>query len=302
MESNKLISVCMIVYNHENSIREAIEGVLMQECNYRIELILTDDCSTDNTEAVVNSFNSHPKRDIIKYIRHPKNVGLFKNLMSNLENCSGDYIAFCEGDDYWIDPLKLEKQVKFLESNEDVVLTFTSRIVLEADATQYKSVYSERYWNKNDIYSNGAVFPLQTLVGRNYKSELIHFLSRFSHSYGFDKLIGYFYCLNGKVKSLEDITAVYRHNGQGIWSCYSRAEKAKLHIEESLKFYDTVVRENIDQVNVKELKHQLFKRIIDNNSTDNEFLRLFSQEYKLSYRLKLKVLTRLLRNKIKAIA
>lgn len=278
----------MIVYNHENSIREAIDGVLIQKCIYDIELIITDDCSTDNTEAVINSYKSHPKGGIIKYIRQPKNVGLFKNLINNIENCSGDYIAFCEGDDYWVDPLKLEKQVNFLESNEDVVLTFTSRIVLEADLTISKSIYVEKFWSKNDVYTNGAVFPLQTLVGKNYKSDLIKFLKLFPYSFGFDKLIGYFYCLNGKVKSLEDVTAVYRHNGLGVWSRFSNEEKLVLHIDESLKFLTTIVKEKIDEsTSLEELKHLLFLRIINNNLDDSKFLKFLFKKYNLSNKLKL---------------
>ncbi len=119
MEEKKKISVWMITYNHEHFIREAILGVLSQQCSYDIELVITDDCSTDNTEAVVKSLQSHPRGGIIKYIRQPINKGILCNAILNLENCNGDYIAMCEGDDYWIDPLKLQKQFNILENNPE---------------------------------------------------------------------------------------------------------------------------------------------------------------------------------------
>ena len=288
MESKKKISVWMITYNHEHFIKEAILGVLSQECSYDIELVITDDCSTDNTEAVVKSLQSHPRGGIIKYIRQPKNRGVFNNAILNLENCKGDFIAFCEGDDYWIDPLKLQKQIEIMETNQEVVLTFTSRIVQEADLTEVKSIWPEIFWSKNDIYAYGTVFPTQTMVGRNYQVELINFISLFPDSFGFDKIIGYFYCLKGKVQSIEDVTAVYRHNGLGVWSRLSNEEKKVLHIDQSLMFLTTIVKEKIDEsISLEELKYLLFLRIINSNLDDSKFLKFLFKKYNLSNKLKL---------------
>lgn len=278
----------MITYNHEHFIREAILGVLSQQCSYDIELVITDDCSTDNTEAVVNSFKSHPKGNIIKYIRQYKNIGVLNNLIVNLENCQGNYLAFCEGDDYWIDPLKLQKQIEIMEASQEVVLTFTSRIVQEADLTETESICQGRFWSKKDIYAYGTVFPTQTMVGRNYQAELIKFISLFPDSFGFDKIIGYFYCLKGKVQSIEDITAVYRHNGLGVWSRFSNEEKKVLHIDQSLMFLTTIVKEKIDEsITLEELKYLLFLRIINNNLNDPKFLKFLFKKYNLSNKLKL---------------
>ncbi|MBC5841476.1 glycosyltransferase [Flavobacterium sp. F-380] len=278
----------MITYNHEHFVGEAIFGVLNQECSYDIELVITDDCSTDNTEAVINSFKSHPKGNTIKYIRQYENIGILNNLIGNLENCQGDYLAFCEGDDYWTDPLKLEKQIGIMEANQDVVLTFTSRIIQDANFVETSSICQNRFWTKNDIYAYGSVFPTQTKVGRNYQKELITFISLFPDSFGFDKIIGYFYCLKGQVQSIEDITAVYRHNGLGVWSQFSNEEKVVLHIDQSLQFLTTISREKIDQsVSLEELKELLFVRIINNNLGDAKFLKLLFKKYNLSNKLKL---------------
>jgi glycosyltransferase involved in cell wall biosynthesis len=120
MENKPMVSVSMITYGHENYIAQAIEGVLMQECDFEIELILANDCSPDNTDAIVQGFlKNHPRGSCIKYIKHDKNIGMMSNGNFAAKQCKGKYIAICEGDDYWTDPLKLQKQVDFLEGNPD---------------------------------------------------------------------------------------------------------------------------------------------------------------------------------------
>lgn len=115
----------MITYMHEAFIAEAIEGVLMQEVDFPVELIIADDCSPDKTNQIVSNYiDTHPKGHWIKYTRHDKNKGMMPNFVWALEQASGKYIALCEGDDYWIDNKKLEKQVAFLEVNSDASLSY----------------------------------------------------------------------------------------------------------------------------------------------------------------------------------
>lgn len=122
MEKQHKVSVCMITYNHENFIREAIDGVLMQECNFEVELILANDCSSDATHIIIEDIlKNHPRASWIKYIKHKENRGMMPNFIWALKQCQGKYIALCEGDDYWTDPLKLQKQVDFLEGNKGYI-------------------------------------------------------------------------------------------------------------------------------------------------------------------------------------
>jgi glycosyltransferase involved in cell wall biosynthesis len=125
MSEHFQVSVIMITYNHEKYITQAIEGVLMQECDFGVELILANDNSPDNTDDVVTNYLSQkdiPKNIKINYTKHKANKGMHPNFVWATEQCKGKYIAMCEGDDYWTDPLKLQKQVNFLETNEDYVL------------------------------------------------------------------------------------------------------------------------------------------------------------------------------------
>jgi glycosyltransferase involved in cell wall biosynthesis len=130
MENKLMVSVDMITYKHEAYIAQAIEGVLMQETNFEYDLIIADDCSPDKTEEIVkNIIATHPKGHIIKYFRHEKNIGMNQNGLFAVQQCKGKYIAICEGDDYWTDPLKLQKQVDFLEANLAYGLVFTNATI-----------------------------------------------------------------------------------------------------------------------------------------------------------------------------
>jgi glycosyltransferase involved in cell wall biosynthesis len=126
LDNISLVSVEMITYKHEGYIKQAIEGVLMQETNFDFELIIADDCSPDDTAKVVEDIiKNHPKGYRIKYFRQATNIGMNANADFAIANCKGKYIAICEGDDYWTDPLKLQKQVDFLESNPEYGLVHT---------------------------------------------------------------------------------------------------------------------------------------------------------------------------------
>lgn len=111
------VSVLMITYNHEQYIKQAIEGILMQKCDFQIELIIGEDCSTDNTRQICNEYVlNYPE---IKLLPSKINMGAISNLIRTFQTSTGKYIALCEGDDFWTDPYKLQKQVDFLEANPD---------------------------------------------------------------------------------------------------------------------------------------------------------------------------------------
>jgi len=121
-----LVSICCITYNHESYIRETIEGFLMQKTKFPIEVLIHDDASTDKTADIIREYeNKYP--DIIKPIYQFDNKyskGISVSETYNFPRARGKYIAMCEGDDYWTDPSKLQKQVDFLEVNSDCSLCF----------------------------------------------------------------------------------------------------------------------------------------------------------------------------------
>ena len=122
-----LVSICSITYNHAPYIRQCLDGFLMQQTTFPIEIIINDDCSTDGTTEIIHEYaEKYP--DLIFPIFHEENQyqkgvrGMFQRFV--FPKARGKYIALCEGDDYWTDPLKLQKQVDFLEANPEYSLCF----------------------------------------------------------------------------------------------------------------------------------------------------------------------------------
>lgn len=129
MIESPFVSIIMITYGHEKFILKAIEGITIQITSFPIELIIADDCSPDRTQKIVLSSlkeNVLPENIRIEYTRHTINKGPNANFVWAAEQAKGKYIAICEGDDYWTDPLKLQKQVEILEQNLDYGLSCTA--------------------------------------------------------------------------------------------------------------------------------------------------------------------------------
>ncbi|MBW3128256.1 glycosyltransferase family 2 protein [Hymenobacter profundi] len=118
-----LVSVRVITYNHGRFLRECLDGIMAQETSFPFEVVIGEDCSTDNTRQICQEFQARYP-DTIRLLLHAQNVGAQANARLAREACAGKYIAFCEGDDYWTDPTKLQQQVDFLEANPAYVLCF----------------------------------------------------------------------------------------------------------------------------------------------------------------------------------
>ena len=119
-----LVSVCMTAYNHTPYIGRAIEGVLSQRTTFAVELVLSDDCSTDGTGAICRDYAArYPDR--IRLLTGDVNVGMRANYRRTIEACRGRYVAMCDGDDWWCDPLKLQRQVEALEADPACGLSYT---------------------------------------------------------------------------------------------------------------------------------------------------------------------------------
>jgi glycosyltransferase involved in cell wall biosynthesis len=126
-EFQPMVSVCMITYNHEKYISQAIESVLMQKADFPIELVIGEDYSTDITASIVRKYESE-RSNIVKARYNNPNLGMIPNFVKTLHECKGKYIALLEGDDYWTDPLKLQKQVNYLDMQKNAIACFHDSI------------------------------------------------------------------------------------------------------------------------------------------------------------------------------
>jgi len=164
------VSVAMITYNHEPFIAQAIESVLMQQAHFAVELVIGEDCSTDRTREIVRSYGArYPER--IRLLLPEHNRGAMPNFVATMRACRGQYIALCEGDDYWTYPLKLQKQVDFLEMNTECSLCFHEAYDLWPDGHRTEYVRSRQPTIK-PLYSIedvlvGHFIPTASMVFRN---------------------------------------------------------------------------------------------------------------------------------------
>ena len=216
-----LVSICCITYNHKDYIREAIEGFLMQKTTFPIEIIIHDDASTDGTAIIVEEYaEKYP--DIFVSILQKENQwskgGGSINARFVFPRARGKYIALCEGDDYWTDPLKLQKQVDFLEANEDYGAVFTDADILYQISGKKILSYDKKHRRR---IPEGDVFN-ELLYSSPYKSCTVLFRHKFIYGmmdYEFlknekfimgDKLLWLHIAANSKIGYIFDSTSVYR--------------------------------------------------------------------------------------------
>jgi glycosyltransferase involved in cell wall biosynthesis len=202
-----LVSVIMITYRHEDYIQQAIEGVLMQSANFLIELIVANDCSPDKTDDIVTEIlKINPKGFWINYLNNKENIGMMANFNIALKETKGKYIALCEGDDYWIDPYKLQKQVDFLENNQEYGLVCSNYITNESTQhinRDFINVF-EDITQLDILYCN----PIGTLT-TVFRSELLKGILLDSKSMG-DYPLWLRFSELGKIAKLKDYTSCYR--------------------------------------------------------------------------------------------
>lgn len=221
-----LVSVIMITYGHEKYIEEAIRGVFLQKTNFPFELIISNDKSPDSTDEIVKNIIKYAPENIsVKYIQHPENIGMLPNFISTLKIATGKYIAVCEGDDYWTDENKLQKQIDFLEKNEDFTLTFHNVFIrngetLRADLDYEKRLSSKNVYTINDL-SKGNFIHTLSVVFRNME---IEFPEWYYTSFLGDYPIWLWLSKKGKIKYFPEKMGVYREN-VGVWSGKSQEER-----------------------------------------------------------------------------
>jgi len=217
--SSPVVSVCIITYNQERFIGQGIEGVLMQECNFPFELVIGEDFSTDSTRQICEEY-AKKYHNIIRLLPSEKNLGGMVNFVRTLQACNGKYIAICEGDDYWIDPHKLDKQVKFLEQNINCTACFTNAEILneiENSKGLYLNGLHDGYISaKRSILRGGGSYPTASIVFRP-SPFLYKTLNEISELNG-DNLLIMILSMEGDIYYFNQITCIYRVWSGGIYS------------------------------------------------------------------------------------
>ncbi|MGM1429682.1 glycosyltransferase family 2 protein [Sphingobacterium lactis] len=275
------VSVLMITYGHEMFIEKAIEGVIKQNYQGIIELVISNDNSPDLTDEVIKNYLnkiSVPENIIIKHHTHIKNIGALKNFLWTIEKCSGKYIAMCEGDDYWIDPLKIQKQVDYLDTNRDCNLVYHRVYVLQEDGKltpeDLNSSNISLKRTLEDLVKNGNFMHTPSVMYRNniqIPKEI------FTDKIG-DYVLWFLNGQKGKFGYLPDFMSVYRLWGGSIWGTkpvYFRTINYLKMLQKIIKFnkdktikplFQIQARNNFRMLSIKNLtinqKFNLLKIII----------------------------------------
>ncbi|NBM57126.1 glycosyltransferase [Proteus sp. G2667] len=150
-DSSIMVSICCITYNQEKYIENAINSFLEQKTSFKFEIIIGNDCSTDNTKSILNNYqNKYP--GIIRIIHSKKNIGANANLLQLFQLAKGKYIALCEGDDYWCDRNKLEIQYSMMSNRNDISFSFHSAYINNTDQIKYRK--NKEIFLVEDILNN----------------------------------------------------------------------------------------------------------------------------------------------------
>jgi glycosyltransferase involved in cell wall biosynthesis len=218
-----VLSVCCVTYNHEKYIAQAIEGFLMQKTTFKFEVLIGEDCSTDGTRKIVDEYAlKYP--DKITLVTSEMNVGAHKNAVRIFSRVKGRYVAMCDGDDYWTDPLKLQKQVDFLEQNQNYIMCcHHSKRIKENNEIYYMNLNPKPiiYSFEDILFDNDFETVLLSVVFRNtpeinemYKADW------FFQSNAPDRFLKlYATFTSGKdIYVLPEIMSCYRKHTGGIWS------------------------------------------------------------------------------------
>lgn len=220
-----MVSACIITFNHEKFIEAAIEGALKQNITYSYEIVIADDHSTDSTRNICENF-AKKNPDKIRLIANEANLGMQKNWINAILSCKGKYIAICEGDDFWTDPSKIQRQVDFLELHPDFILTFHNAYIINSknELISNSKLPTKR---QKDLSSEeliqGALVLTLTMCFRNMIKKFPEGMLKVQNVDTFlISILGTY----GKAHFHEDIDlAAYRVHENGVWSKKSNIYK-----------------------------------------------------------------------------
>jgi glycosyltransferase involved in cell wall biosynthesis len=243
MQSIPLVSICCATYNHKAFIQDAIEGFLAQDVDFALEIIINDDASTDGTTAIIKEYQEKYS-DLIRAVYQEENqyskggVSPFLHLLYPKAN--GKYIAMCEGDDYWTDPLKLQKQVNFLESNPDHVLACGGWITVGGDESSRTVVHGRPGDGKGftfDLQDIASVWLTQPLTVV-FRTEAL--CTRDFDSYELTRDVHLFYHLlkKGRGFYFREPLGVYRVHPDGVYSSLGNYERKYLRYRVYRELHD----------------------------------------------------------------
>lgn len=278
--SKPVVSVCCITYNHENYIEDALEGFLIQETEFPFEIIIHDDASTDKTASIIQEYvEKYPK--IIKPILQSENQYRekgFSFIASVYKMCVGEYIALCEGDDYWITPDKIALQVSVMRSNENISMVFSSAIQKQKGKKDFiRNKYPKEGILNVDlkwvIKKGGGFYPTASIIFRS--SVLINPPTwLWMHVTG-DYPLAILCKMHGEFFYFNDAQTVYNSHEKSV-SHEEKSIKVKAsNMKKNQEFYWELFKSNI--LDYKDFIYFLYKENLSTKSFNSKWAWLKSR-------------------------
>lgn len=257
------ISIALIAYNHEKFIKDTFHGIAMQEFSGTIEVIIGDDCSLDRTRELATEFAAqHPN---VKLLFHAKNGGMVHNWTTTIDACTGRYIALCEGDDYWTDPCKLQRQFDLMEQHPEHSMCWHPVDVME-EGVQLPYPYAEgkEIADINDIIQSHFI-PTCSLVFRN---GLVHWPHWIKEVKAMDLILESMLATYGTAVRIDMNMGTYRQHPAGISKMDINKSSVLFSLSTLKKFnnwsnrnFDEVVRQKIVETTRFHLKRNDLKSL-----------------------------------------
>ena len=212
-----LVSVCMTTYNHEAYLRQAVESILAQETSFDVELVLGDDCSADSTAAICREYAAkYPGR--VRFVTGERNVGWRANYRRTFEACRGKYVAYCDGDDWWSDPRKLQMQADLLESDPSCGMCYTRASNYYQNTGLTEPDHEEHFTDFDRLLCRLTIANCATLARRDLIARYYAEVRPDEHPEWLtdDAPMWLWFAVCSRVRYLPAITAVHRRLPQSV--------------------------------------------------------------------------------------
>lgn len=228
------VSIVCITYNHEAFISKALKGFTSQKTDFAFEAIIADDCSSDNSPAIIADY-AKKFPNIIKPIFRKKNIGSLPNYVNALSRAKGQYLAICDGDDYWTDEFKLQKQVEFLDNNPDYSMcchpflqTYVDKSVQDKIITPWdfisKDAKQKGYLTIGDIFPVNPIGSLTVMYRWSLKKNIPTWMKDYNIG---DLVLHLLHADKGKIGVIDEVMAVYQRHANGVWYGNETKEKQR---------------------------------------------------------------------------
>jgi len=224
-----LVSVICLTYNHEKYISTTLDSILSQKTNFNFEIIIHNDASTDNTKNIIELYNKKKYNNIsFKIYNQTTNMySIKKGYITNFvfSKVNGKYIAMCEGDDYWIDKNKLQKQVNLLEKYNNFSMCFNKSIIVDKNnnfVKYHNKIKKDKIYTIYDLFKNNFISTASVMYRYNIIKNIP---SNFNNIYAFDWLLNLISASNGSFFYFNDVMSAYRRHSKGIWTKLKQKER-----------------------------------------------------------------------------